>query len=257
MPTSARIEKIQEDEEDEEGRRWFLEDGSSRTICIMTRQEIGAYRIKRRREVDHYQVLGKGMNLQPPDPHTTLRLKSRRIRHRRLHPYLPYVRPIRSRRTIPRYFNQSAVYLGPAFVPASTKYMYVRYVADWLRLVNPTNEKSLSFSTVPWPLARRTATPDDMLSDEIHSFVLFGLCGAVELSHHLCREAAVYELHKWRPDRVEECILRRIPDEKERDMARKGAEIVMKSLIIMTTWDKNYYKAMKERGNIKHFVDYD
>ena len=208
MPTSARIEKIQEDEEDEEGRRWFLEDGSSRTICIMTRQEIGAYRVKRRREVDHYLVLGKGMNLQPPGPYTTLRLKSCRIRHQRGHPYLSYVRPIRPRRTIPRYFNQSAVYLGPAFVPASTKHMYVRYVADWLRLMNPINEKSLSFSTVPWPLVRRTATPDDMLSDEIHSFVLLGLCGAAELSNHLCRAILLTKRHTlWTCVQSLECKL--------------------------------------------------
>ncbi|KAL5480258.1 hypothetical protein ACEPAI_1528 [Sanghuangporus weigelae] len=258
---SERVNAAIEDREDERSRERLLRRGRQAIFDLMDERETSAIEKLRVREKELHKALGLDVL-----EHTTVntrysrRFRSRRIPLARFHPYSSRIRP--SRPTSSRYFNQSRAFYGPAFGKSSArvkipfKKKYVQYTHEWIALKDPHTVRELTFRTIPWPLVKPPLAPDEIISDDIYDFLLNAFFGSRDVDVVRCRGVAEYELHKWCPDRVEDWILRRIPDEDERRAARVGADVVLKALVIMASWDVDFFNKLKEKEIIRYFLEH-
>ncbi|KAL5500887.1 hypothetical protein ACEPAH_9274 [Sanghuangporus vaninii] len=257
---SERVNAAIEDREDERSRERLLKRGGQASFDLMDERETSAIEKLRVREAELYKTLGLDvLERQTKRTRYSLRFRSRRIPLARFHPYSSCIWPSRS--TSPRYFNQSGVFYGPAFgkscsrVKNPFKKKYIKYMDEWIALKDPT-VRELTFQTVPWPLAKPPLAPDEIVCDDIYDFLLNAFFGSRDVDVARCRGVAEYELRKWSPDRVENWILRRISDEEERRAARAGADVVLKALVIMASWDVDFFDKLKEKAIIRYFLEH-
>ncbi|KAL5512383.1 hypothetical protein ACEPAG_3375 [Sanghuangporus baumii] len=259
--TSERVNAAIEDREDERSRERLLRRGGQASFDLMDERETSAIEKLRVQEEELHRTLGLDV-LEHPTGHTSYsrHFRSRRIRLARFHPYSSCIWPSRS--TSPRYFNQSDVFYGPAFGKSSSnvripfKKKYVQYTHEWIALKDPSTVRELTFRTIPWPLVKPPLAPDEIVCDDIYDFLLNAFFGSRDVDVASCRGVAEYELHKWCPDRVEDWILRRISDEDERRTARAGADVVLKALVIMASWDVDFFNKLKEKKIIRYFLEH-
>ncbi|KAL5522256.1 hypothetical protein ACEPAF_2113 [Sanghuangporus sanghuang] len=258
---SERVNAAIEDREDERSHECLLRRGGQASFDLMDEHEASAIEKLRVREEELYKALGLDvLEQQTKRTRYSRRFRSRRIPLARFHPYSSCIWPSRS--MSPRYFNQSGVFYGPAFGKSSArvkipfKKKYVKYMDEWIALKDPSTVRELTFQTVSWPLVKPPLAPDEIVCDDIYDFLLNAFFGSRDVDVVRCRGVAEYELRKWCPDRVENWILRRIPDEKERRAARAGADVVLKALVIMASWDVDFFDKLKEKAIIRYFLEH-